>query len=87
MVIDKDSTVLTYNTAALGIFGVSGENAGGSVFTFNRSREFRNAVRSALRGSKTESEMSLRDKSYRIIASPVIGDGSEVGFKLLSILG
>ena len=77
LVIDKDSTVLTYNTAALGIFGVSGENVGGSVFTFNRSREFRNAVRSALRGSKTESEMSLRDKSYRIIASPVIGDGSD----------
>lgn len=78
LVIDSRRNVLTYNSAALRLLGIS-EAPVGDVLAINRSSPFRNAVECALEGKRTENEMTFNESSYSIIANPVLDDNKTIG--------
>lgn len=78
LVIDSRRNVLTYNSAALRLLGIS-EAPVGDVLAINRSSPFRNAVECALEGKRTENEMAFNESSYSIIANPVLDDNKTIG--------
>lgn len=78
LVIDSERNVLTYNSAALRLLGIS-EPPSGNVLAINRAGPFRNAVEHALSGERTENEMTFGESSYGIIANPVFDGGKVIG--------
>lgn len=78
LVIDRDTSVLTYNSSALKLLGITSE-VKGSVLKLNRTKEFREAVTAALAGEKSENEMTVSCRSYRLIASPVYENEKVIG--------
>lgn len=84
LVIDSERNVLTYNSAALKLLGIS-EAPKGNVLAINRTSPFRNAVENALSGQRSENEMTLEESSYSLIANPVF-DGDKVIGAVIVIL-
>lgn len=78
LVIDSQRNVLTYNSAALRLLGIS-EAPAGDVLAINRSSPFRNAVKRALSGERSENEMTFGESSYSIIANPVFEKNKAIG--------
>lgn len=83
LVIDNETNVLTYNSAALSLLGISREQVNGSVLVLNRAKDFRYVVEKALEGDRAESEMPLGDKTYRLIANPVYENSKIIGAVIL----
>ena len=81
LVIDQETEVLSYNNAALRLLGAS--KVEGSVFSLNRSEQFRYAVDQALHGQHSFDLMELSDRTYQLIANPVYEHGKVVGAVLL----
>ena len=81
LVIDQETEVLSYNNAALRLLGAS--KVEGSVFSLNRSEQFRSAVDDALRGQHSFVLMELSDHTYQLIANPVYEHERVVGAVLL----
>ena len=81
LVIDQETEVLSYNNAALRLLGAS--KVEGSVFSLNRSEQFRHAVDQALHGQHSFDLMELPDRTYQLIANPVYEHGKVVGAVLL----
>ena len=77
LVIDQETEVLSYNNAALRLLGAS--KVEGSVFSLNRSEQFRHAVDQALHGQHSFDLMELSDRTYQLIANPVYEHGKVVG--------
>lgn len=72
LVIDPNGEVLSFNTSALGILGVSQSSvAHKNVFFWNRSSAFRNAVTLALHGESAEQILELSGKQYQLLVNPV----------------
>lgn len=71
MIIDSRTEVLSYNKAALTILGADFSGGSRSVLVLNRSEGFRNAVSSALAGKRCEVSLTLSEKIYQFIATPV----------------
>ena len=71
MIIDSRTEVLSYNKAALNILGADFSGGSRSVLVLNRSEGFRNAVSSALAGKRCEVSLTLSEKIYQFIATPV----------------
>lgn len=78
LVIDSERNVLTYNSAALRLLGIS-EPPSGNVLAINRAGPFRNAVERALSGERSENEMTFGENCYGIIANPVLNSGEVIG--------
>ncbi len=78
LVIDKDLCVLTYNSAALSLLGLS-TPVTGSVLRYNRTKGLRTAIESALSGEKAESSMEISGRCYSLIASPVYEENAVIG--------
>lgn len=78
LVIDSERNVLTYNSAALKLLGIS-EPPSGNVLAINRAGPFRNAVERALSGERSENEMTFGESNYGIIANPVLNSGEVIG--------
>lgn len=78
LVIDSERNVLTYNSAALKLLGIS-EPPSGNVLAINRAGPFRNAVERALSGERSENEMTFGENCYGIIANPVLNSGEVIG--------
>lgn len=78
LIIDTDTRLLTYNSAALRLLGAK-QADNESVLTLNRTKNFRNAIECALSGKRCESSMNLDEKSYNLIANPVFDDGKIIG--------
>ncbi len=78
LVIDSHRNVLTYNTAALKLLGISKAPAG-DVLAINRSSPFRNTVERALSGEHSENEMTFGESVYSIIANPVFEGNKAIG--------
>lgn len=78
LVIDKDLCILTYNSAALNLLGLS-TPVSGSVLRYNRTKGLRTAIESALSGEKAESSMEVGTRSYSLIASPVYEENAVIG--------
>ncbi len=78
LVIDKDAGILTYNSAALGLFGIT-PPAEGSVLAFCRAKDFRDTVSKALAGEKAENSMTREERCYSMIANPVFEEQEVIG--------
>ena len=89
IITDSRTEVLSYNKAALDILGADGAEGGDgqtrSVLALNRSENFRRAVETALSGSRCEQELTLGERVYQLISTPVRADG-EVNGAVLIIL-
>lgn len=73
LVIDKNADVLSYNSSALRILGISAELVKKdrvNVLRFNRSANFRNAVDTALNGISCKQMLELNEHYYHLIANP-----------------
>ena len=78
LVIDKDANVLTYNSSALELFGIT-PPANGNVLAFCRARDFRDTVSKALAGDKAENTMMREERCYSMIANPVFEKEEVIG--------
>lgn len=70
LIIDINTNLLTYNTAALKLLGIS-EAGSGSVLRLNRSRDFRMVVDGSLTGERMECTMNQNGRTYQLISNPV----------------
>jgi len=75
IITDKKAEALSYNNSALKILGAEFTENSRNIYTLNRSESFISAVESALRGERREVSLSLSDKVYQVIASPVFSHG------------
>lgn len=78
LVIDKDANLLTYNSAALVLFGII-PPAEGNVLAFCRTKDFRDTVSKALSGEKAENTMMREERCYNMIANPVFEEKEIIG--------
>lgn len=85
IIVDSRTEVLSYNTAALNILGSDFTGESRSVLVLNRSEAFRTAVEAALGGQRSETELTLSEKIYQVIATPVFTD-SQVSGAVIIIL-
>jgi len=83
LVLDTHTHVLSYNTAALHLLAAEGVSGDASVYTLNRSAEFRRAVEEALAGRRSEQMLRAEDSCRQVIASPVFQDGHLSGAVLV----
>lgn len=84
LVIDNNTNLLTYNTAALKLLGID-KATGDSVLVLNRTKDFREVVEKVLSGKKAESNMFLDEQSYNLIASPVFEKDKTIGAVIIII--
>lgn len=85
VIIDKKAEVLSYNNSALKILGAEINENSRNIFTLNHSETFISAVEKALSGERSEVVLTLSDKVYQIIASPVFSRG-EINGAVIIIL-
>lgn len=78
LVIDADSNLLTYNSAALNLLEIT-PPADRSVLLFCRAKEFRGVISDVLSGIKAENTMVREERSYSLIANPVYEKESVIG--------
>lgn len=78
LVTDAHRNVLTYNSAAIKLLGIS-ETPTGDILAINRQSPFRNAVERALSGERSENEMTFKESVYSIIANPVFEGEKVIG--------
>lgn len=84
LVIDQETRVLSYNTAALRLLhGEAPSEEGESVFALNREAGFRRAVEEALAGRRSEQLLEKDDECRQIMANPVEQDGTVTGAVLV----
>ncbi len=83
LLIDNRANILSYNTSALRILGLSPTEDLKSVLQCNRSREFRDAVDAALAGVHTEAQLELSERCYQLLGNPVWTNGHVNGAVLL----
>lgn len=79
IITDSRTEVLSYNRSALRILGSEFTGESRSVLVLNRSEGFRSAVEKALAGERCEVNMTISEKIYQVIATPVFTDGSVTG--------
>ena len=84
LVIDQETRVLSYNSAALRLlYAQAPAEEGESVFALNREAGFRRCVEEALAGRRCEQLLEQDDDCRQIIASPVEQDGQIAGAVLV----
>ncbi len=79
IIIDSRTEVLSYNTAALKILGSDFTGSSRSVLVLNRSEAIRSAVEDALAGKRSETDLTLSEKIYQVIATPAFTGSSVTG--------
>ncbi len=83
LVADSSGQVLSWNQAALEILAVPEPSGTRNIYEFNRSEPFRLAVEQALAGQPAEQLLSLGQRSYRLLASPVQEQEAVTGIMVL----
>lgn len=78
LVIDQDANLLTFNSAALKLLDIA-PPADRSVLMFCRAKEFRDVISDVLSGKRAENIMVREERSYSLIANPVIQKGEVIG--------
>ena len=86
LVVDSHTDILAFNSSALRLLGGDAAAIGKSVFTLNRSAEFRRAVDSALAGQHCELELPTDSRYYQLLANPVQGDDGSVAGAVIMLL-
>ena len=84
LVIDRETRLLSYNGAALGLLQAEGTvEQGESVLALNREAGFRHCVEEALAGRRREELLEREDSCCRVFANPVEEDGVLTGAVLI----
>ena len=84
LVIDRETRLLSYNGAALGLLQAEGAvEQGESVLALNREAGFRHCVEEALAGRRREELLEREDSCCRVFANPVEEDGVLTGAVLI----
>lgn len=78
LVIDSDANLLTYNSAAMKLLGIT-EPVIGSALYLNRTKGFREVIENTLKRGHSESEMSFEDRIYSLIANAVFNADKIIG--------
>ena len=85
LVIDKQTDLLSCNSSALKLLGVSKRPVETSVLTLNRSEPFLRAVERMLAGEHVSEMVEVEGGTRQLIANPVFQDGSVTGGVLLLV--
>ena len=86
LVVDKNTEILSYNSSALKLLGVSeGKNETETKHTLSGNESFKSTVFSALSGEHNEQVIQLENRFYHIIANPVYEDERINGVILIII--
>ena len=83
LVIDRETRVLSYNTAALRLLDAQAPGEEDSVLALNREPGFRRCVEEALAGRRREELLEREDDCCRVLANPVEQDGAVTGAVLI----
>ena len=79
IITDKNAEVLSYNNSALKILGAEFNENSRNIFTLNHNESFIEAIENALKGERNEVNLTLSDRVYQVIASPVFSRGEPNG--------
>ncbi len=77
IVIDNQMKILTYNAAALKLFGAE-QKTPENILALSRSKPFRDAIYKSLYGEHSQAEMTTDERVYSIISNPVYDTEQEV---------
>lgn len=83
IVIDRYTMVLSANASAKTMFDTDESAVGQSVYSLNRSENFRRVIENVLEGRHQESDFLLKDKEIYISANPSLQNGKTEGAVLL----
>ncbi len=78
LVIDGNSDILTYNSAAEKLLDITDETSLGALKIY-RSTQVIEAVDEALKGNNSECSITQNSRQYSLIANPVFRDGEIIG--------
>lgn len=84
LVIDKDTNILTHNSAALKLLDID-EPVWDSALIHCRTKEFRDIVAKALAGEEAKNSMKQKDRIYSLIANPVFENERVIGAVIIVI--
>lgn len=85
LLIDRYTIILSGNASVWRLFKVKAPKTGESVFSLNRSEDFRNVVSDAVQGCHRDEILKLEGCNIQIIANPVIRDGVTEGAVILLV--
>ena len=85
VIINSRTAVLSCNKSARRIFGVGDGDLAGGVLSLNPAPTFRSAVAAALSGKNGYDELSVGDKFYTILVTPVF-NGARVDGAVIVII-
>lgn len=83
IVIDKNTEILSYNSAAEKLLGANVQKNVTSVFALNRSEVFRKAVESALLGKSNSRVLKHEERYLQILSNPAWDQEKIVGAVLI----
>ena len=84
LVIDRYTMILSGNSSVWKLFQTK-EKTGESIYSLDRSEEFRKVVETVLEGRHGDSILKLQGGHVRLIANPVYREGETVGAVLLLV--
>lgn len=83
VLLDKDGTIVSINTAAIKIFNVPNAASGRDFLTVDRNIEIINAVKAAIDGKRTELCEERDGRVYRLIINRTESNGQTLGVVIL----
>jgi len=84
ILLDKNRSILTINSAAMTIFGTDENCVGNEFLTINRRHEITSAIENALTDGHAEIRASLNEKEYQFDISRIETNGETVGAVILA---
>ena len=84
ILLDKNRSILTINSAAMTIFGTDENCVGNEFLTINRRHEISSAIEKALTDGHAEIRASLNEKEYQFDISRIETNGETVGAVILA---
>ena len=84
ILLDRNRSILTINSAAMIIFGTDENCVGNEFLTINRRHEISSAIEKALTDGHAEIRASLNEKEYQFDISRIETNGETVGAVILA---
>ena len=85
LIVDKNALLLSCNNSALKLLHSEKNCVGETVFTLNRTKQFRDYINTALDRNRSSSTMSLDGLTYEFIATPVFENNRIAGAVIIII--
>ncbi|MGN0665377.1 MAG: ATP-binding protein [Huintestinicola sp.] len=84
ILLDEDDRVISMNTSAKNIFGVTNDPAGEDFHVVDRTPEISSALQNAKCDNRTEINISKNGREYQLSISRIENDGKPVGTLILA---